>query len=251
LKLIAALLLALDMPLALAETPVESNVDTRLSIAFSVPDPQLQSWLPEPWKPSSLSGGAAKGANLLLVLIQKLLVQSPDGQPLAVGGTERTVALVVPARRPDANELRFFVIRTYTNDPRGLPGPYKNAAVVTLRRHLELREGVEPRSAATDTWEMKDSTGAAMYLRVAYQKPVPTRARFEMKPYSAVEPDFYRIYRGEQGIELLKSVPDGVDRLLSFEFRPGLRELEKLVGSNPQVVSITAYPWFLRQVFLP
>jgi len=245
------LLVAPGIPSALAETPIESNVDTRLSVAFSVPDAQLLSWLPEPWRPSAFSGGPAKGANVLLVLIHKLLVQTPDGRPLTASGTEKTVALVVPARRPDASELRFFVIRTYTDDPKGLPGPYKNAVVVTLRRHLELNEEDGPRSAATDVWEMKDKSGTAMYLRVAYQKPVPTRAKFEMKPYSAIEPDFYRIYRGEQGVELLKSVPGAVDRLQSFEFRPGLGELEKLLGSNPQVVSVTAYPWFLREVSLP
>jgi hypothetical protein len=163
LNLAIPLLLALQAPLALAETPVESDVDTRLNLAFSVPDAQLQSWLPDPWKPSPIPGGPAKGANLFLVLVQKLLSQTPDGKPLAVGGTERSVALVVPAKRPDADELRLFVIKSYTNDPKGLPGPYKNASIVSVRRHLELKEEAESLGTATDIWEAKDNSGATMH----------------------------------------------------------------------------------------
>jgi hypothetical protein len=83
------------------------------------------------------------------------------------------------------------------------------------------------------------------------QRPVPTRAKFEMKPYSAAEPTFHRIYRGDQGVEILKSAPSGIDRLSGYEFRPGIPELEKLFGTNPQLVHVTANPWYIRQVFLP
>ena len=43
------LFLALLPTTVYAETPVESNVDSRLILAFQVRDSDLQSWLPAPW----------------------------------------------------------------------------------------------------------------------------------------------------------------------------------------------------------
>lgn len=236
---------------ATAEQVSESDVDTRLNLAFHAEDARLEQYLPPPWKASAFPGGPIKGANLVLVLVEKLLAQGPDGKPLAVGGTERAVAVVVPAKKVDSEELRLFVIKSYTNDRQGLPGPYKNAALVSMRRHFELKQEAESLGTASDFWEMKDPSGATMYVRVAYQRTVPSRAKFEMRPYSAADPNFFRIYRGEQGVELLKSAPANVNRISQFEFHPGLPELEALLGKSPELVGITSNPWYIRQVSLP
>ncbi len=84
-----------------------------------------------------------------------------------------------------------------------------------------------------------------------YQRAVPSRAKQELKPRSAVIPTFYRIYRVEQLIDLVKSIPAGVDRVQNFQFRVTMPELRKLFDGSEQVVGILVIPWSVRQLSLP
>jgi len=234
-----------------AETPVESNVDSRLILAFQVRDSELQNWLPAPWQVSSVAAGPWKGANLFVLFVQNLLSQTPEGKPSASGGTARYVVLVVPAKHAPTGEESSFVIRIYTADHGGLPGPYKNSVKAEVRRDLGLRgENLAP-GAGSDNWEMKETSGGTIVVRLAYQRSVPVRAKIEQKIRSSIEPNFYRLYRVDQGVELVKSVPAEVDRLQSYEFRSTVPELSKLFDGSWQLVSITAIPWYVRQVSLP
>lgn len=248
---IVALVLGLAPTLAPAETPVESNVDNRLVLAFQVQEAELQTWLPAPWQVSPVPAGPSKGANLLVVFIQKLLSQAPDGKPSASGGTDRTVALVVPAKHAQTGEASVFATRVYATYHGDLPGPYKNSVKASVRRELVLKGGDLEPGAASDTWKMKDASGGAIVVRLTYHRSLPTRAKTESKIRSSVEPTFYRIYRADQGAEVVKSVPAGVDRLQSYEFRSTVSELAKLLDGSAQLVSITAIPWYVRQVSLP
>lgn len=198
-----------------------------------------------------MTAGPSKGANLFVVFIQRLLSQTPDGKPSASGGTDRAVALVVPAKHAQTGEESAFVTRIYTTDHGGIPGPHKNSVKADVRRELVLRgENLAP-GAGSDHWEMKEASGGTIVVRLANQRSLPALARTEQKPRSSVDPNFYRIYRVDQGAEVVKSVPAGVDRLQSYEFRSTVPELSKVFDGSSQLVSITAIPWYVRQVSLP
>jgi len=245
------LFLALLPTTVYAETPVESNVDSRLILAFQVRDSELQNWLPAPWQVNPVTAGPSKGANLFVLFAQNLLCQTPDGKPSASGGTARYVPLVIPAKHAQTGEESSFVMRIYTTDHGGLPGPYKNSVKADVRRELTLRgENLAP-GTGSDDWEMKEASGGTIVVRLSYERSVPVRAKIEQKIRSSVDPDFYRIYRVDQGAELVKSVPAGVDRLQSYEFRSTVPELSKLFDGSSQLVSIMEIPWYVRQVSLP
>jgi hypothetical protein len=93
--------------------------------------------------------------------------------------------------------------------------------------------------------------GGTLVVRLAYQRSVPERAKIEQKIRSSIEPNFYRIYRVDPGVELVKSVPAGIDRLQRYEFRSTVPELSKVFDGGWQLVSITAIPRYVRQVSLP
>lgn len=246
-----SLVLALVPVSVLAETAVESNVDIRLTLAFQAREGDLQSWLPAPWQVNPVTAGPSKGANLFVVFIQNLLRQTPDSKLSESSGTARAVALAVPAKHPQTGEESTFVTRIYTTDHASLPGPYKNSTKADVRRELVLKgENLEP-GYGSDNWEMKEASGGTILVRFTYQRSLPVRAKIEQKPRSAVEPNFYRIYRVDLGVELVKSVPAGIDRLQSYEFRSTVPELAKLFDGTAQLVSITASPWYVRQVSLP
>jgi len=248
---ILVLFLALLPITASAETPVESNIDSRLILGFHVSDSELQNWVPAPWQVSPVPAGPTKGVNLFMLFIQNLLSQTPDGKPSASGGTARHVTLVIPARHAPTGEESSIVMRVYTTDHGGLPGPYRNSVKAEVRRELTLRgENLAP-GTGSDYWEMREASGGGIVVRITYQRTVPSRVKVERKVRSSVEPDFYRIYRLDQGTENVKSVPEGIDRLQSYEFSSTVPELSKLFDGGSQLVSITAVPWYIQQVSLP
>jgi hypothetical protein len=64
------------------------------------------------------------------------------------------------------------------------------------------------------------------------------------------DPDFSRIYRTDRGIDVVRSVPNAVDRVEEFKFRSTLSEFKEILDGSEQVVSISVEPWYMRQVFL-
>ncbi len=80
---------------------------------------------------------------------------------------------------------------------------------------------------------------------------MPVRAKVESKVYSAVEPTFFRLYRIEQGVDVVKSAVTGTDRVRGYQFNSTLGAFAKLFDGSEKLVSITTIPWYLRHVFLP
>lgn len=248
-SLFASVVLAVPL-WAGGETKVESNVDSRLTLAFRIPAGALQTWLPAPWHPTEVGTGPAKGANLFVVLVHKLRTDDAEGRPLANAGTERSAALVVPARRDGEKDVRLFVVRSYTDDPAGIPGPYKNTVVARLRRHAELDEEARGFGIARESWEVQEPDGGRLVVRLAYQRSLPVRGNSEIRPHSAVQPDQYRIYRATHGSEIAKSAAAGIDRLKSYQFSATVPVFRGLFEQH-ELIAIVVNPWYVRDVFVP
>ena len=90
-----------------------------------------------------------------------------------------------------------------------------------------------------------------MELRVQDQRGTPSRVKGEAKPRSGSDPTVWRIYRFEQGVDVVKSIPAGIDRVQSYHFRVAVPELAKLFDGSEKLISITVIPWYTRQAFLP
>lgn len=237
-------------PPASAETLVESHVDSRVALALRVRQEELQGWLPAPWNVNPIAAGPSKEANLLIFFIDKLLTQDAEGKPIA-GGIERSAALLIPAKHQQTGETAPFVIRIFTASPSAVPGPYKNSVHAAVRReHTEKGTSLEA-GIGSDSWDVRDAGGGIIELLIQYQRAVHSRAKAEAKVRSAVEPSFFRIYRFDQGGDVVKSIPAGINRVQSYQLRVTVPELRKLFDGTEQLVSITLLPWYVRQVFLP
>jgi hypothetical protein len=236
-------------PGAGAETLVETNFDSRLNVQFRVAEAALKSSVPAPWQIAPAASGPGKDANLTVVFLQRLLVLSPEGKPTP-GATHRTVALVVPAKNTQTDESAPVVLRVFTADPQGVPGPYKNSVKANVRRELTLKgDGNEP-GVGSEQWQMQADSGT-IEVQLAYQRGVPSRTKGESKVYSAVEPTFFRLYRVDQGVDVVKSVPAGIDRVQSFRFRSTVPEFARLFDGSEQVIAVSVIPWYFREVRLP
>jgi hypothetical protein len=235
---------------ARAERLYQSNVDTRVYVAFQVKPEAVQQWLSGPWQVNPVAAGPAKGSNLTLVFVDQHLVQDPEGKPMS-GGINRMLALVAPGKHSGTGETAPIVFRLYSASPSYVPGPYKNGLLATVQHERTVKgPGVEPASGR-ESWSVRDVAGGSLELSFDYQGGVPSRAKAEAKVYSNVEPAFFRIYRIDQGIDVVKSVPNGIDRVQNYRLRVAIPELGALFDGSERLVSIDVRPWYVLQISLP
>jgi hypothetical protein len=241
--------LSLTQP-CLAETLVQSNVETRLMVALRVGQAELQKLVPPPWQVTPIPGGPLKEANFFVSFIDSFLVQDAQGKP-DMGGTNRLVPLAVPAKHTQTGEMATVVVGGFMANISDVPGPYKNYAGATIRREQTYKMVDRENGVGEDFWAVRDNRGGIIELRVQYQRGLPLRGKSEQKIYSAVEPGFFRIYRNDTATDIVKSVPAGIDRVKNYQFRMAVPELSKLFDGAEQLVGVAVMPLFLRQVFLP
>ena len=84
-----------------------------------------------------------------------------------------------------------------------------------------------------------------------YQRAVPKLIKKKYKVRSSVEPDFFRIYREDRAVSLIKSIPAGINRMKYYRFRSTMSELRKMFDGSEQLVGISVNPCHFRQIFLP
>jgi hypothetical protein len=238
------------LPAAHAETLVQQNVDSRVVVTLRVAQAELQSWLPAPWQVNPVASGPAKDSNLTLVFIDRLLNLDGEGKP-AAGGAERSLAVVAPAKNSKTDEIANYVIRIYTSNPQSTPGAYKNSTSATVQRDQVLKGTDIGAGVVSEAWTVQDASGGTVELRTQFQRGVPARSKPETKTRGGPDPEFYRIYRIDQGVDVVKSVPSGIDRTQNTQLRVTMAELRKLFDGSEQIVSMFSVPWYLRQVSLP
>ena len=239
----------LTASLTRAETPAGSNVDTRVIVSLQVRPEALQQWISGAWQVNPVAAGPSKGANASVVFVDQQLWLDADGKPMATG-INRIMALTVPGKHGGTGETESVVGRIYSAEPSYVPSPYKNAVSATIRRERMIKEpNLEPASGR-ELWTVRAAGGTAE-LQFDYQGGLPSRSKGEAKVYSGAEPTFFRIYRWEQGADVVKSVPDGIDRVQNFKLSVAIPELAKIFDGSERVVSVTMLPWYLRQVSLP
>lgn len=234
-----------------AKTLVLSTAETRLTVALRVGQSELQKLVPAPWQVTSLPDGPLKDANFFIVFIDAFLVQDAQGKPYK-GGINREVMFAVPAKHTKTGEMASVVTGGMNPMIDYVPGPYKNFVQATTIRREQTHKGANIEAGACeDFWEVRDARGVSIELRMQYQMGLPLRAKSEQKVYSAVESKFFRIYQIETAIDLIKSIPTGINRLQNYQLRMAVPELSKLFDGTEQLVGITVNPLYVRQVFLP
>jgi hypothetical protein len=245
--LIASLIL-LSAKQSRAETLVENSMFYRIYVAFSVDQKAAQAWLPAAWKTVSLSKGPFKGTNLFVIFDDKFIIQDGEGKP-DKGGTWCVAVLVSPGINTKTKKFDFFVTRIYW--PYNDSGPYKNAVNATVHREATIKDVASKSGVSSEVWKVQDKDGGILEFRMEYKRGVPKRKKVELKIHSAVEPDFYRIYRDDYANDLVKSIPTGIDRVQNYKFSSTISELRKMFDGSEKLIGITINPCRVRQVFLP
>jgi hypothetical protein len=109
---------------------------------------------------------------------------------------------------------------------------------------------MEP-ATVSERWDVRAQSGGTVTLALDYTRPLPTRSKTEVKIFGGPDPSFFRIYRVDAGNDVLRSVPANVDRVKKLTLRVTIPDLKKAFDGSEQIVSVTAIPWYVREVSLP
>jgi hypothetical protein len=237
--------LVLPVPAARAETHAEIVNEARIYLHFRVADAVAQGLLPSGWQPAPAPQDPTQGANLLAVLIDRFLAANPDGEPLDPA-TNCLLVLVVPGKDPASGAAGPVVVGGFSAEAKGAPGPYRNyqPATVTVDRASTAGE-------ARETWSVSSGSGDKLTLELAFEPGTPSLVRFDQRTYSGTDPGFHRIYRGDQGVDLIRSTVTGVDRASRLVLTASGPTLGKLLDGSEELVAASSFVWYRRNTFLP
>jgi hypothetical protein len=233
---IALLSAALLTPLAHAQDKLYgTNVDYRIAVAFKVSPEIAQKLLPAGWE----SNPGANGANLGISMVEGISAEDADGKP---GKPYTGVAITLPAKKAGTNESGAMVAAglftaNYAPGAYGVFGPAK----ITIDKVVHTDTAGKTR--VQETWNLKGDKGDSVAIKVDYVRGDVKKGKTETRVYSAAKPEFFRIYRVEQGTEAVKDA--------KFSIKATGAKLSSIFDGKQQVVTVTAIPWYSRAVSLP
>lgn len=233
---------------AFAQSAIEWSAETRTSFAFRVRDEAVQRLLPDGWSAVPSTAAASRGANLTVTIMERLVVLDGQGKPIG-NGTSRYVTIGVPARHAQTGETVTMVVSGLSPEGPGAYGVYETANVSRLE-HLAEGEGQGHRTSR-ESWVFTAQSGDRLEGQLVYRRAAVTRARSESKIRSGRRPEFSRTYRIEQAADVVRSVPAGVDRVESLTFTASGPHLSALFDGSESLVSITAVPYYVRDISVP
>jgi hypothetical protein len=187
---------------------------------------------------------------VLVVFIERFVSHDAQGKATP-GANTRSVAVVVPARNPETGESAAFVIGVFSGVPGAVPGPYKNSVAATVTHEQSSKSEDVEVITGEEAWAMREGDRTLVELRFVYERGTAMRLTSEAHVRSAVDPAIHRIYRIEQGVDVVKSGPAGVEHARNVQFRVSVPTLTAVLDGSERIVSISMVPWYIRQIFVP
>ena len=243
-----SLIAAAAHPALAQEKLVGTYGEVRTILSFKVNDSALQKFVPAGWQSNPVGTGPSKGANVLVVLIDTLTMQGPDGKP---GDPTQAAVLVFLASKTGTEATVPMVFAGLVSSAGNVPGAYGAFELAKATVARTTRADPEGKSSADESWDFSANDNTGISVQVQYGRAPTARAKLEMRVYSAKMPDFYRIYRIEQALDVVRSSETGVDRVQKVAFKIRGSNIASLFDGSEKLVSIVSIPWYTRQVVLP
>ncbi len=237
-----------SMSAVFAETQIGSSVESRVTLAFKVDDAAAQAWLPEGWRLVSIPRGPLAGANLVVSLIDWHLARDAEGKP-ENPHARRAVATVAYGVKEGVEGARTFVTRIYETQP--VINPYSNSVPARITHNSSLEGPTDGSRTNKEVWIVEPEGGGEIRLELSHQIGIPSWSASETTPYSSTKPDFHRIYRYQQLVDLAMSKALRKELNGLVEFQSTAPELADMFDGTESLVGIITIPVYVRDTFLP
>lgn len=246
---IAILFVFLGASVGGAETRVGSTVESRVLVGFNVNDAAIDASLPEGWNSVTLPQGPLGGSNLIVALIDRHLIVDADGAPQQPSSGP-IVAFLAYARHSDVEGLRGFVTRVYEERP--LVDPYRNSVAADIDRIAGYSDAGGGERSQSERWTVQTDAGDVLALELDFKVGgFRWTTDGESRPYSATDPDFFRIYRYDQlaGLAMNTAMGQALDG--AFMLAATGPDLSQLFDGSELLTAIVTIPTYIREISLP
>lgn len=248
LLLFSALLSVLAVQAAGAETPIGSNVDSRIVVALEANSDAVQAMLPDGWSGVPFPEGPLSGANVLLITVDRHMARDAEGQA-ADPSTYRGVAMASLGKQDGGDTVRVYVTRIYAT-PQDYD-PYGNAVLSSISRSASIESRDNDPARITEAWSVSPEGGGELTLDLSYVAGTPSWGADEAFPYSSVNPEFHRIYRYDQLVDLAMSEALGKELDGDISIQSSIGELGGIFDGSERIVGVVYVPMYVRDLYLP
>jgi hypothetical protein len=230
----------------------------RTLIARETDASALQRRLPSGWELAPYAGDdlrwtSLRDANLLVPFHEVYAVRSHDCKPPGRAQVSY-IAFVSQAREESTGELAHLHWFTYTEDPAGVPGKYRDAVLARVTRSQTFGKEEHGETHVRETFSAVAENGE-LHLSLAYEQGgelviwvTPDEPNLPLR--AASDPDIVRWYQEDQVMNVVRSDPLGVNRVseLDLEVRG---ELGDVFDGSERVVAVVIQRPYMRRVYVP
>jgi len=234
-------------PAVAQEKHVATDASVRMLFNFKAPDGAVQKLLPPGWQVDAPTSGPAAGANLRITFIEFVWAHDAQGKPQS--STVRVITIGVPVKMQGADTRGVMLFGGFTTG--AAPGVYGVFAKSSVTSQRTFRTGPDGVATVEEAWDAKSDAGDALQFQLHYVRGVAAAEKVDVRVYSGAKPEFYRIYRYTQAQDVVRGAGAASERVKSFTFTAAGPKLAALFNGTEQLISITALPYYSRQVFLP
>ena len=234
-------------PAVAQEKHAGTDASVRTLFNFKAPDGAVQKLLPAGWQVDAFTSGPAAGANLRITFIDGVWVHDAQGKPQPA--TVRTIVIGVPVKMQGSETRGMMLFGGLTTG--AAPGVYSVFAKSSVTSQRMFRTGADGAATVEEAWDAKSDAGDTLQLQLHYVRGVASTEKVDARIYSGAKPEFYRIYRYTQAVDVVRGAGAAPERVKSFTFKAAGPNLAPLFDGTEQLISIMALPYYSRQIFLP
>ena len=229
----------------------------RTLIALKANTAALQRRLPEGWELAPYAGDelrekAFKDANMLLPFHEVFAARSHAGAPAGLPQVSY-VAFISQARKKSTGALGHVHWLSYTEDPAGVPGKYRDATLARITRSQSFTKETRGETHVRETFSAVAETGE-LHLSLAYRQGGLVMWVTADKPnlplYAAQDSTIVRWYQEDQVVNIVLSVPMNVNGVTEINLK-AKGELADIFDGNERVVGVVIQRPYMRQVYVP
>lgn len=223
---------------------VGNSADIRTILNFEISPVAIEEILPPNWIQNPETSGPAAGANLRVTFVIPLSGADAVGRPAP---NIRYVIFSVPVKSAwsiDANQL--MLITGLTN---GGAGPYDtNVNAKDTITHKTYYAGAT--MLVDESWNFIGDDGSAVSMELQYTRGLVVPHTAESRVFSRANPSFSRMYKYQEGADVVQLGATQQERLRKFTFRAQGGKLSRLFDGAEKLISVIALPWYNREIYL-
>jgi hypothetical protein len=229
----------------------------RTMIALEANFDALQRRLPDGWDLAPYTGNdfrgkALRGANLLIPFHDVYALRTSNGEQHGLSQVSY-VPFVSQARNRTTDVLAHVHWLTYTEDPKSVPGKYKDGKLAQINRSQTFTKERRGETRVREEFSAVAESGE-IHLSLRYEQGGTVVWATAEKPnlplIAAKDPNIVRWYQEDQVLNIVLSEPMQINQVSEITLRTG-GELRDVLGGTERIVAVVIQRPYMRQVYVP